>query len=67
MRLFNVKMERSYATVENAEKAVAKSPFAHLRYLIAVDATGRYLPVFIGQDALTAGVHLGVTGFAIAG
>ena len=56
-RLFNTKMQRTFATVSNAEKAVEKSGFADHRYIIAVDATGRYFPVFIGEDAVNKGIH----------
>ena len=63
-RQFNVKMPKTYASVANAEKAVEKSPFAAMRYVIAVDATGRYFPCFVGQEAIGACVHFS---FAVVG
>ena len=51
----------SYATEANAIKAVEKKfPEAGndgLRYIIMTNDEGRFFPVFIGQDALKAGVH----------
>lgn len=50
---------KTYATEENADKAVAKrygnSP--DLRYYIAWTKEGRCFPVFIGSSALDHGVH----------
>lgn len=51
----------SYATRENAIRAVEKKfPEAdndQLRYIIHQLPDGRFPPVFIGMDALQAGVH----------
>lgn len=51
----------SYATRENAIKAVERVfPEADndgLRYFIHTCEDGRFLPVFIGQEAMKAGVH----------
>lgn len=64
MRLFNEKMDKTYATAENADKAVAKANLNHLRYIMAVDAEGRFFPVFLGEQAVLYGVHF--KGFAVA-
>lgn len=55
---------KTYATVENAHKAVAKKyPFdplaSHneLRYMVMTHTDGRFFPVFIGTKALHHGVH----------
>lgn len=56
---------KTYATRENAIKAVEKicgpneAHFAStdLRYVLLQDDAGRWFPVFIGQAALTAGMH----------
>ena len=61
-RLFNEKMPNTYATVANAEKAVAKKGLSDRRHVIAVDATGRYFAVFIGEGSLHV-IHMG---FAVA-
>lgn len=47
---------KTYATRENAEKAIRKRKLEHFRYVIAVGEDGRYFPVFIGQDAAHRGV-----------
>lgn len=62
MRCFNTKMHKTYATPENAVKAVEKLPWlAEFDYVIAVDATGRYFPCFVGERAL----HVVHAGFAV--
>lgn len=52
---------RTYATKENAIKAVEKKfpgdECSHLRYIIMEDVDGRFFPVFIGAQALQDGVH----------
>ena len=52
---------KTYKTEENAVKAVENwmKPEEHpeLRYIIMQDKNGRYVPVFIGQNALQLGVH----------
>lgn len=57
MRQFNTKISKTYSTAENAEKAVKKANLDHLTYVIAVDATNRFMPVFVGRAALGEGVH----------
>ena len=58
------KPAKTYATVDNAIKAVEKAYGANvafadtnLRYVVAVGADGRFFPVFIGEAAVRAGVH----------
>lgn len=58
---------KTYATRENAIKAVEKKGFADtvkvgdqthlLRYIIYTHTDGRFFPVFLGQAAVMAGVH----------
>ena len=51
---------KTYATVENAHKAVAKkypSDNTELRYMVLTHTDGRFYPVFLGINALTHGVH----------
>lgn len=60
-KLLNLQTPKSYASRENAIKAVEKLyPAADndgLRYLVVQDeATGRFFPVFIGNSAVEAGV-----------
>lgn len=53
--------KKTYATRDSAIKAIEKkfiSPLAaDLRYFIHQNEQGRYLPVFIGEAAVQAGVH----------
>lgn len=56
---------RTYATADNARKAVAKifgpdvaaAGSADAWYFITRDDEGRYFPVFVGERALKLGVH----------
>ena len=52
---------RTYATEENAVKAVEKkfptSTEVNLRYFISKTNDNRFFPVFIGVEALQYGVH----------
>jgi hypothetical protein len=57
---------KTYATAENAHKAVAKKfgdnlPMEHafgpLRYIVMTHTDGRFFPVFIGVNAMHYGVH----------
>jgi hypothetical protein len=60
-REINLEASKSYATRENARKAIAKYPGIaenqNLRYIIHQLDDGRYIPVFLGQEAIQAGVH----------
>ncbi len=60
--LITITNSRSFATRANAIKAVEKifPPGRHdnLRYFIHTDEkTGRFIPVFVGQEAAHEGVH----------
>lgn len=56
---------KTYATAENAHKAVSKKfptdvdhpNFAGLRYIVMQHTDGRFFPVFIGINACHYGVH----------
>lgn len=61
-RLINIQGVRTYATRENAEKAVAKafgdSPTGDtVIYFIHTGEDGRFFPVFVGQSALQNLLH----------
>lgn len=60
-KLITLEMTKTYATRENAIKAVEKkfpaSDSDNLRYMTLQHTDGRWYPVFIGQQALQAGVH----------
>lgn len=57
----NIQFTKTYATKENAEKAIAKvlgnSDASKLRYIIARTDDDRYSPVFVGESAISAGMH----------
>ena len=55
---------RTYASIANVEKAVERAlggvtgpDGSQLRYLVMRTEEGRYYPVFLGEQALQAGVH----------
>ena len=52
---FDTSYVKSYATIKNLKKAVAK--FEEYRYVVSVTEEGRFYPIFIGEEALQAGVH----------
>ena len=64
-KLITLTPNKTYASVENAIKAVEKkypipgfSDEANLTYFIQrEETTGRYFPVFIGERAIRAMVH----------
>lgn len=60
-REMKLEANKSYATRENARKAIAKYPAIaendNLDYIIVQLENGRYIPVFLGERALHAGVH----------
>lgn len=60
-RLITLECSKSYATAENAVKAVEKRfPDASndgLTYILQQTPEGRFFPVFIGERALQAMVH----------
>lgn len=63
--LLKLEANKTYATRENAIKAVQKkygpncehSGSADVRYLLVQDDAGRWFPVFVGQSALQHMVH----------
>jgi hypothetical protein len=58
MAVFEIIAIKTYATRENAIKAVEKSGFNDCRFFIMKDdKTSRYFPVFVGQEAVHAGAH----------
>ena len=60
-RLIHLTPNKTYATPENAQKAVEKlipaDEHMDLTYFIAVHTDGRYFPVFIGQSAISHMLH----------
>lgn len=57
-RLITLEANKTYATPENAVKAVEKKNFPdNLRYIIHQSADGRFFPVFLGEAAIQAMVH----------
>lgn len=57
-REFQITPTKTYKTAENARAAVAKAGDEGLRHFIMQDAsTGRFFPVFVGQEAMQHGAH----------
>lgn len=61
-KLIKFQTKKSYATHDNAVKAVAKHGITDeadgLTYFIYRDEeTGRYFPVFLGERAVQRGIH----------
>lgn len=59
-REFDIQAPRTYATKQNARKAIAKSGDEGIRHTILVDeATGRFFPVFFPteEELVTTGIH----------
>ena len=56
-RKFKITPTKTYATEENADQAVLKKNFSHLRYFIMKTDDNRFFPVFIGQEAIHSAVH----------
>ena len=63
-RLVKVESSRSYATEENAIKAVQKlfpdgiDESQSVRFMVLRNVEGRFIPLFMGQNAVRAGTHL---------
>lgn len=64
IRSIELTPNKTYATVENAHKAVAKkfgermsADGENLCYFIHTHTDGRFFPVFVGYPAIQAGVH----------
>ncbi len=64
----NLTPNKTYATAENARKAITKLPGLemdpNLRYLMMQTPEGRFYPVFLGERSIQAGVHFH---FCVAG
>lgn len=59
---FNPETKKTYAYKENAIKAAEAAYGEHnLRYLVMENDEGRWVPIFIGQAAVQAGVHFHFT------
>ena len=56
-REFNITAPKTYATADNARKAVVKKGFEGLRHFIMTNEEGRFFPVFVGEAAMQDGVH----------
>lgn len=60
-RLLTLEMTKTYATHDNAVKAVEKKfggdRHNNLRYLVLTHTDGRFYPVFLGETALKEMVH----------
>lgn len=56
-REFTITPAKTYATIENARKAVVKSGYENYRHFYTCTAEGRWFPVFVGLDAQQDGVH----------
>ena len=63
-RKFDIVASKTYATEQNADKAVAKAGFSDLRHFMMQTADGRFYPVFVSQEAMQRGVqfHFNVVG-----
>ena len=49
---------KSYANMKTLERAVSQMrPDQRLRYLVYTRKDGRLVPVFVGSEAVRAGVH----------
>jgi len=59
MRLMVITPSKTYATAENAIKAVTKKygDRGDNRFFIHTTPEGRFFPVFVGLDSLTDGIH----------
>ena len=59
-RKYIIEPVRTYASHENVDKAVAKAfgdKLPNIRYFIMTHSDGRFFPVFIGTQAVDAGIH----------
>lgn len=56
-REFEITAHKTYATIENARKAVAKSGVEHIRHFYTRNDENRWFPVFVGVEAIQHGVH----------
>lgn len=56
-REFTIIAPKTYATKKNAQKAVAKVGAENIRHFYMTGEDGRWFPVFVGQEAMQAGIH----------
>lgn len=56
-REFTITAPKTYASKENARKAVAKIGAERLRHFIMQNDENRWFPVFVGPEALQEGIH----------
>lgn len=56
-RKFQIESVKTYATEENADKAVANRGFQDIRHFMMRTENGRWFPVFVGEEAIGRGVH----------
>lgn len=48
---------KTYKTADNARQAVVKSGCQNHKHMIIQNEEGRWFPVFIGMEAIEAGIH----------
>lgn len=64
----NIDNAKSYKSVSNADKAIAKLEISdNLKYVIAVNSIGRFVPVFSNALQLHFHLYLAHRGFMIVG
>lgn len=57
-RILKIEAHKTYATEQNAVKAVEKCDISdELRYIIMKNDEGRFFPVFLGMKAIEYGIH----------
>lgn len=56
-REFTITAPKTYASADNARKAVAKKGLEGFRHFIMTNEDGRFFPVFVGQEAVQRGIH----------
>lgn len=57
-RILKIEAHKTYATEQNAIKAVEKYELSdELRYIIMKNDEGRFFPVFLGMKAIEQGIH----------
>ena len=60
-KCINIQPTKTYATAENAQRAVDKKivnpALADLRYMVVQHVDGRFYPLFVGVEAISAGIH----------
>lgn len=57
-REFTITAPKTYATKENARKAVEKTGDETFRHFYMQDENGRWFPVFVGgEDSMKNGIH----------